>query len=299
MKNVSVIVPHYNDLENLDLCLEHLFRQDYSDGQMEIIVADNNSRCGIAAVQDRAGSRVRVILAQEQGAGPARNAAAAVAKGEILAFIDSDCVPNPDWVRRGVVALGKADFIGGRVDVLAAVPGQLTPTEAFETVFAFDFESYVNKKRFTGSGNMFVTRAVFEAVGGFRKTVSEDMEWSHRAIAKGYKLAYAGDVAVGHPARRNWRELAAKWRRLVNETYAYHRLNGGGAGTWLLNVAAVLLSPALHAPKVLASPKLTSWRDRLGALAILFRLRFYRAGRMLAALQAPSPAGAASAMERR
>lgn len=299
MRTVSIIIPHYNDLDNLDLCLERLRLQDYAGGRMEVIVADNNSRCGIEAVRERAGSRARVILAREQGAGPARNAAAAVAEGEILAFIDSDCVPAADWVRRGVAALERADFIGGRVDVLAAAPGRLTPTEAFETVFAFDFESYVTKKRFTGSGNMFVTRAVFEAVGGFRKTVSEDMEWSHRAIAKGYRLAYAGDVAVGHPARRNWRELTAKWRRLVNETYAYHRLNGGTSLRWLLNAAMVLLSPAAHAPKVLASPKLTGWRDRLGALAILFGLRFYRAGRMAAVLLAHGPKSPAAAAESR
>ncbi len=94
------------------------------------------------------------MLAAEQGAGPARNAAAAEARGDILAFIDSDCVPRYDWLSQGVIALQSADFVGGRVDVLANKQGRLSAVEAFEMVFAFDFESYIRDKGFTGSGNI-------------------------------------------------------------------------------------------------------------------------------------------------
>lgn len=278
---VSVIIPHYNDLENLRVCLELLAEQTYPRADFEIVVADNNSRCGLPPVEAIAAGTARVILAAEQGAGPARNAAAAASTGTVLAFIDSDCVPARDWIEKGVAALGRADFIGGRVNVLPAVPGRLSATEAFETVFAFDFASYVRDKGFTGSGNMFVRRAVFDAVGGFRNTVSEDMEWSHRVTEQGFRLAYADEVVVGHPARRTWGELAGKWRRIVAESFAYHRSRGGSVPAWFITAAKVLVSPLFHIPKVLLSPKLTTTRDRLGAIGILFAIRPYRVWQMI------------------
>lgn len=281
--SVSIIIPHYEDLANLDVCLSRLTAQEDPSAKIEIVVADNNSRCGLAAVEGRVAGRAKVILATEQGAGPARNAGVAASTGEILAFIDSDCVPQADWVKRGLAALAGADFIGGRVDVLPEHPGRLSPTEAFETVFAFDFESYVRKKGFTGSGNMFVSRATFDQVGGFRKTVSEDVDWSHRAVARGFRLAYAADVAVGHPARQNWSQLRAKWDRLVAEAYAYHRQEGGSLASWNFRALLVLASPCLAAFKVFGSLKLGSARDRIGALAVLFAIRSHRCARMIAA----------------
>ena len=289
MPFVSVIIPHFNDLANLDVCLDRLARQDYDPDRFEVIVADNNSACGLAAVAELAGGRARVVAAPEQGAGPARNAGAAASGGDVLAFIDSDCVPALDWISKGAAAILDADFIGGRVDVLPTNPQRLTPCEAFEMVFAFDFESYVRRKGFTGSGNMFVRRVVFEAVGGFRKTVSEDMEWSHRAVASGYLLDYAPQVIVGHPARRDWSELTAKWRRLVSEGFAYHRQRGGTRAGWLLRATAVALSPLPHAAKVIGSGKpLTPW-DRVNAIGVLIAIRLYRALMMAkGALAAPT-----------
>jgi hypothetical protein len=55
------------------------------------------------------------------------------------------------------------------------------PVEAFEMVFAFDFERYMNRVGFTGTGNMFLWRKVFDAVGPFRNGVAEDMASSFRA----------------------------------------------------------------------------------------------------------------------
>lgn len=285
LPTVSVIIPHYNDLENLTVCLALLARQDYPQKLVEIVVADNNSLSGIEAVRARAGVGVKCVASLEQGAGPTRNIGALASGGEILAFVDSDCAPEADWLSRGVTRLQGYDFIGGRVKVLPKKPGgPLTPTEAFEMVFAFNFESYVRDKGFTGTGNMFVRRAVFEAVGGFRKTVSEDMEWSHRATGIGYRLGYAADVVVGHPARRNFSELSRKWLRLVQEGYAYHLQSGRGAVSWVARSVGVLLSPLPHVLRVMRAPELTSLGERLGAIGVLFAIRFCRFGWMMRAL---------------
>lgn len=276
MKRVSVIIPHFDDLDRLRHCLDRLDHQTGGHDAYRVIVVDNNSRCGLGEVRRVVGGSAEVILATEQGAGPARNAGVAASDGEVLAFINSDCVPAADWIAKGVLRLEDADVVGGRVDVLPEKPGHLSATEAFESAFAFDFERYITKKQFTGSGNMFVTRAVFDAVGGFRKAISEDVDWSHRAVAAGYRLRYAPDVVIGHPARRNWAELVSKWRRLTREGYLYARSRGQSRSAWIMRSFFVLASPIPHAWNAAVSSKLTSPTDRLKAIGVLFAIRGYR-----------------------
>ena len=98
---VSVIVPHYSDLANLKRCIDLLAAQTVPRSQFEIVVADNNSSCGLNEVADVCGAFARVVSAPVQGAGPARNAAIAASLGDILAFTDLDCRPARDWLERG------------------------------------------------------------------------------------------------------------------------------------------------------------------------------------------------------
>ncbi len=282
---VSVVVPHYRDLGGLNLCLDALSRQTYPRDRFEIIVADNNSPEGEAAVAGVIDGRARLIVVTERGAGPARNGGVSIAGGEILAFTDSDCVPEPGWLAEGGAALSNYDFVGGRVTVLVADRQRLSPSEAFERVFAFDFKTYITKKGFTGAGNLFCARRVFEAVGGFRSGVSEDVEWSRRARGKGFRLGYAPCAVVGHPARQTWDELWAKWRRVNAETYGLYRERKAGRLKWLLRSLALPLSAIVHAPKVLASDQLASMKQRVDAIGILFKLRFARLADAIALLR--------------
>lgn len=275
---ISVVVPHFDDLANLDKCLSALQRQTVPADQFEIIVADNNSSCGRAKVEEAIAGRALLVSVSERGAGPTRNGGAAAARGEILAFTDSDCVPGEGWLAEGTAALANYDFVGGRVTVSVADEGNVTPTEAFEKVFAFDFETYINRKGFTGSGNLFVPRRIFDSVGGFGNGVSEDVDWSHRATAKGYRLGYAPAAIVSHPARRNWNELRRKWERINRESFALQQQAPGGRVRWLARTMLLPASAVVHTPRVLRSPRLRSPRERAGALAVLFLCRVWRFG---------------------
>jgi GT2 family glycosyltransferase len=273
---VSVIIPHFNDLTNLENCLAALQAQSYPATRLQVIVADNASPQGLAAVKATAGDRAEVVLVEERGAGPARNGGAAKATGEVLAFIDSDCVANPRWIEEGVAALSRYDFVGGQVTVLVGDERHMTPVEAWERVFAFDFKTYIEKKGFTGSGNLFCPRALFETVTGFRAGISEDYEWSKRAQSRGFKLGYAPKAIVGHPARPNWDELKRKWRRLNIETYGLSAGLRGRRLRWLLRSLLLPLSAVAHTPKVLTSPGLHTVGQRFGALRVLYAIRFWR-----------------------
>lgn len=271
---ISVIIPHFNDLEGLHLCLQRLAQQTLDRTQFEVIVADNNSAIGIAAVRAVVGDLAIVVPAVEQGAAAARNAGVAAAQGEILAFIDSDCRPRVDWLEQGSQAIATAEVVGGCM-VVQTEGDRLRPVEAFEAVFAFNNEAYVKQKGFSVTANLFVWRSIFEAVGGFRVGVSEDKDWCLRAGALGYAIGYAERAVVEHPARQNWAELAKKWQRLMREEYRLIREHRLGQLKWLLRSWAVLVSPLAHLFVVLRHQNLR-WRDKVNAIAILFRIRLYR-----------------------
>jgi glycosyltransferase involved in cell wall biosynthesis len=283
---VSVIIPHYNDLDALSTCIASLKRQTWPVEGMEIIVADNNSVCGIDAVI-AAAPGCRVVPAPVQGAGPARNAGAAAARGEILAFIDSDCDPQPDWVENGARGLANYDFAGGRVVTAARDPLRPTPVEAWEVVFGFDFEHYILIEGYTGSGNMWVWRKVFDAVGGFRAGVAEDMDWSFRARAAGFRLGYEPAAVVSHLARSEWPDLLKRWRRVLAEHYLLTREKPFGRLRWAVRTAAMPLSIAPHSVKVLRSDRVLGTHNKLSSLAVLVAHRLWRTYYMARLLVAP------------
>ncbi|MGI4876169.1 MAG: glycosyltransferase family 2 protein [Janthinobacterium lividum] len=274
MPAVSVIVPHFEDLANLGTCLDALDAQGFRD--FEIVVADNASPSGKAAVEAVIAGRATLVIAAERGAGAARNAGVAAAGGAILAFTDADCVPTPGWLAAGVAALASADLVGGAMRVSFADEAAPTPVEAFERVFAFDNRAYVEGKGFSVTANLFTRRDVFDAVGGFRAHVSEDADWCLRARDAGYRIAYAANAVVAHPARRTWEQLTRKWERLVRESAALHTARGRGAAGWRLRTLLLPVSAVAHLPKVLGSSKLPRIGDRIAAAGVLFRLRLWR-----------------------
>jgi GT2 family glycosyltransferase len=287
---VSVVIPHYNQLEALASCLAALRRQTMPRERFEVIVADNNSAGGVEAVVAAVRAiapDATVVAAPQQGAGPARNAGAAHARGATLAFIDADCLAEADWLEQGMAALDRFDYAGGRVVTTIADRRAPSPAEAYEAVFAFHFKKYIEKDKFSGSGNLFVPKAVFERVGGFRGGVSEDIDWCRRASALGLRLGYAERAAVSHAARREWRELRAKWDRVIAETLRLACEQPGWRRRWLLYAATVAASPLVHWWAVLRSPRLLGWRAKASGLLGLLEVRLYRSYRMICLILRP------------
>lgn len=277
--DVSIIIPHYDDLIGLDRCLtavEALERPEGLTGPVEVIVADNGSPQGREIVERVIAGRASVVICPTRGAGPARNHGVDASSGALLAFTDADCVPEPEWLAAGVAHLEETDIVGGRMTVLVGDRSRMTGAEAFETVFAFNNERYVRECRFSVTANLFCRRETFLHVGGFRTGVSEDLDWCRRAQDKGYDLSYAPRAVVGHPARADWKALRRKWERLTEEEFGLIADTTPAQLRWLLKGWALPPSAIVHAPKVLASPDLDDPRQRLVALVTLFRLRIWR-----------------------
>ncbi|WP_170359796.1 MULTISPECIES: glycosyltransferase family 2 protein [Ruegeria] len=269
----AVIIPHYNDLPRLKRCLRALMENDIAN--TEIMVVDNASPVSLDGIS-QAFPQVRFITESQKGAAHARNRGVAETTAQRLFFIDADCVPESDWLTVGREIANRADLIGGRVDVFDETPPPRSGAEAFEAVFAFNFRRYIEVQGFSGAGNLLTRRDVFDAIGGFINGVSEDREWTMRAVSRGYSLIYEDRFKVSHPSRQDWPALKTKWRRTTQEAY---QLNGGGLAArlrWALRGLAMPASAVVHTPKILASRKLVSPGETLKAVVTLIRLRCTR-----------------------
>src|SRR5688500_16386753 len=148
---ISVIIPVYNDAARLARCLAALEAQTWPRDRLEVVVIDNGSTDDLAALLERYPAVVRASE-DRPGSYPGRNGGLQVAKGEILAFTDSDCLPEPGWLAAGashLIADPEAGIVGGRVDLRVAKPGQPTAVELYELLWGFPQETYVTTERYS------------------------------------------------------------------------------------------------------------------------------------------------------
>lgn len=284
---VSVVVPHLNQHDELAASLASLAAQSYPRSAFEVIVVDNGSTPVPEDVVARF-EGVRLEQEPEPGPGLARNRGAAVARGEILAFIDADCRAAADWLKVIARTLNDPEgslVVGGDVRIAFKYPDHPTMLEAYEAVFAYRQKEYIEKQGFSGTGNLAVRRKDFERIGAFAGiAVAEDKEWGRRASALGYRLAYVPEMLVFHPARRSFDELFTKWERHIAHDFGARQRSGAERAAWCVRAGAVAVSPLVDVVRIVVSDRVQGTHARALAFAALVRVRLFRAGRMLCLL---------------
>ena len=274
---ISVVIPHLNQPEYLKDCLQSL-----ANGQLladEIFVVDNGSR---ALPHDVCAAFPGVTLLTEAtpGPGPARNRGVEAAIGDILAFIDADCLASPDWLwtAREAMADPGAQILGGDVRIALSDPKRMTMVEAYEAIYAYRMDRYIAREGFTGTGNLVVRRSVLDRVGPFAGLdVAEDRDWGQRATRAGFSTRYVAKMKVYHPARPNFRDLVVKWERHCAHDYVSIQARLGGRVVFLLKTLAMIPSPLAEIPRILASDRVSGLRNKVAAFVCLSRIRFRRA----------------------
>ena len=226
---VSVVIPVLNDAERLRRCLSALQSQSLQR-PFEIIVVDNGSSDDVEEVVAQS-HRTRFLREPQRSSYAARNRGARAARGEILAFTDSDCVPAPDWLARGTRRIEQAvspAFVGGPVRTFSHNPMRPTAAELYESIHAFPQRRYIEHLSFSVTANLLVSRAVFEMAGGFNGSLASggDWEWGQRARRAGVRAVYDADVSVGHPSRRTIAEMSRKNRRRYDGDARLRALGG-------------------------------------------------------------------------
>jgi glycosyltransferase involved in cell wall biosynthesis len=201
MKFVSVIIPVFNDSERLKQCLQRLYVQSYPYSEYEVIVVDNNSTEKIYSVCQQF-PNVQYIQESKQGSYAARNRGLAIAKGEIIAFTDSDCLPQISWIQEGVKALSSSDaaIVAGHIEFYFS-KAKPSIAEYVDSVTHLKQQRYATEG-FAATANLFTWARIFNRVGGFAEVESlGDRQWGKRVSESGYTIIYSPDTVVWHPAR--------------------------------------------------------------------------------------------------
>ena len=195
-RTISVIIPAHNASPTLQRCLLSIFAS--SSQPSEVIVVDDASEDETAAIAESFHCQV-IRHKKRVGPGLSRNSGAAIAKGEILLFVDADCIVDGGWLGR-IAALFKQEGI-------EAVAGQYKGSvhQAFISQFSFSELKYRERKFTTfmntvPSCNFACTQEAFIGVGGFspeHKDSSEDMEFSYR-LSRKHRLEWKPEMHVMH-----------------------------------------------------------------------------------------------------
>ncbi|ELY95665.1 glycosyltransferase AglE [Natrialba hulunbeirensis JCM 10989] len=221
---VSIIIPVYNDPEGIRSCLTALQSQAYPETQFEVLVVDNGSTDGTRdVIRDFS---VQLLVEDEvQGSYAARNKGIEASDGDVLAFVDADCTPEPEWVAAGVETMSQedADLVAGRVR-FEFTPDR-TPAERFDAMGNMRNDKTV-PEGVGKTANLFVRKTVVNEIGTFPQNLRSggDVYWTRAATNAGMKIAYSPDAIVNHPSRQ--------FQPLLKKMY---RVGNGSAEIWYLD----------------------------------------------------------------
>lgn len=229
---VSVVIPTYRRPAALDRCLASLAAQDYPRDRFEVIVVEDGGAESAAGVRAREGLCVKWLPVPHGGPAAARNRGAAVARGEILVFIDDDCMADSLWLSTMAAHVLASDdaAIGGQVT--NAVP-ENRYARASQTLITFLYQYYHEKNNgllpFFTTNNLGVQAELFRRQGGFDATfafASEDREWCDRLLQSGGRLVYAPDAVVHHAPSLSFAGFLRQHFRYGEGAWQFHRARG-------------------------------------------------------------------------
>ena len=182
----------------------------------EAIVVDNNSRDRTADLAAAAGARV--VREDRPGASAARNAGVRAARGELVAFLDGDCIPKPGWLEHIAGALRDAPATGGAGGrIVAARSTNLLQRHAERTGYIMQEEGLRDPfLPYLLTANCCYRRTAMERLGGFdeelRSGEDTDMSWRMQ-LELGLGVSFASDAVVEHVHRTTLRGLWRQWVR--------------------------------------------------------------------------------------
>ena len=197
---ISIIIPAYNAEKTIGQCLKALLKQSYPADSYEVIVVDDGSTDKTGSIAQ--GFAIRYIRQENQGPAVARNKGVQEAKGDIILFTDSDCMPDVHWVKEMVKSFDVPEVV--------AVKGVYkTNQKSIVARFAqIEFEERYEMLKKVNSIDMIDTysagfrREIFLKIGGFDASFpsanNEDTELSYRMSKSGYKMVFNPDAIVYH-----------------------------------------------------------------------------------------------------
>jgi GT2 family glycosyltransferase len=203
---VSVIVPVRDGESTIADCLDAILATDYPPDRREILVVDNGSSDGTAGlIRSRPVSYLRE---HKRGVSNARNRGIAESSGEILAFIDADCLAEPQWLTEIVRAFDDPEVGAVAGDLQHAPPTTAAERQAARLLGNWQRFAFTSNPSYPITANAAYRSDVIERIGGFDPHMirAQDVELGLRFHQHSYlHLAYAEHATVRHRNRSTQR----------------------------------------------------------------------------------------------
>lgn len=225
MPTFSVVIPCYNCASTIDATLGSLKGQSLTNWEA-ICVDDGSSDHTPRILESYAAqdSRIRVIRQENAGPSRARNLGVDLARGDYVAFLDSDDIWSTSKLESTRAALNRhpeAEAVFGRIAFFSRNPAK-PATFSSATDGAAELVDFVGENPVCTLSNLTVSRAAFLETGGFHETMRycEDLEWLIRAMAGGMTIVATADLHVYYRTSENGLSadlmaMHAGWKRAV------------------------------------------------------------------------------------
>lgn len=189
----SVVIPAFNEEQDIEASLSSLVNQSYPRDRYEIILVDNGSKDRTPEI---AAAYADLILSKSDGTvGAVRNFGIASASGTIIICTDADCVVTSNWIAAGVALIEN--------NPKHAFGGGLRPRENASWVEKYwilnESGRAVQQRALMGS-SIFMRKSDFEQLGAFNECVTsgEDSDLYERALTNGLKVIISPELSVAH-----------------------------------------------------------------------------------------------------
>ncbi|TWU01277.1 glycosyltransferase [Stieleria varia] len=235
---VSVVIPTLNEAEYLPQCLRSLSEHG-GDAVTEIFVVDAGSSDDTVAIAEAANATV--LKKEKDTIAGQRNLGAAIATGDLLAFLDADCTINPGWAENAV-----RHFADPHV-VSAGAPPDIPDNNTTWVQQAWSFLKRKSQPRqmdvsWLASANVWVRKSSFDQIGGFDANLEtcEDADLGFRLNRLGRTISDPG-ISVQH--HREPRTLTHFYKKEV--WHGKHSYDGLLKGRLTLAEIPSLVTPFL------------------------------------------------------
>ncbi len=238
--SASVVIPAYNAEKTLAECIDALLQQTVLPN--EIMVVDDGSTDETKTIAE-AYSLVKVISQKNQGPANARNKGAYASKSPIIVFLDSDCVPDKNWLEEMLHPFADEKVVGVQGVYKTNQRELVARFDQLDIEYRYERMKRIKKLDWIGSYSAAYRKKIFVANKGFDESFprasGEDAEFSYRLAEKGYQLVFNPRAIVYHTHPQSfWNFLnveyfRAYWRmrmyvkhplKAVRDSYTPHTL---------------------------------------------------------------------------
>lgn len=235
---VSVVIPSYSRPEKLKACLSELRLQIFPE-PWDIVIVDDGSpipitkdSLGIGEQHSKVSPQIQIIRQRNAGPAAARNRGVNAAAGELIAFIDDDCIPDRHWLDRLVSkwklrpgALVGGSTINGLSKDIFADASQTIVSLVYE-YFNADYESAF----FLASNNILCSKQQFHQIEGFAEDFpragAEDRDFCDRWRMMQWPITWEKKARITHFHHQNLAKFIDLHIRYGRGAYIYQKKRG-------------------------------------------------------------------------